>query len=114
MFTHLTTIEQQVPRATRYPLTLPVRFRARGESQWSVGISVNISHTGLLFDAGRAVDARQPLEIEVVLPGDDQASARVVARATVRRAPAADSDHDQALAVALDGWELVRIQRHVD
>ena len=95
-----------MPRATRYPLTLPLRFRPAGADQWSYGLSVNISHTGILFETSRDVDVRDPLDIEVVLPGDGEEQARIVTRAVVRRAT--NRGGEEALAVSLSGAELLR------
>ena len=100
-----------MPRAARYPLNLPVRFRAGGEETWSFGMSLNISHTGILFEAERNVDPGHPLELEIVLPGDAEASARVVTRGVIRRAAPEARDREQALAVALDTYDLVRLPR---
>lgn len=101
-----------MPRATRYPLNLPVRFRPEGEEGWSFGMSLNISHTGILIAAESDIDTRRPLEIEVVLPGDEEGSARVVTRGRVRRASPGAEDREHAVAVSLDAYELVRVPRH--
>lgn len=103
-----------MPRATRYALNLPVRFRPDGERAWSYGMSLNISHTGLLFEAARDFDPGQSLEIEVVLPGDDQGSARVVTRGVIRRAAAGTRDGEGAMAAALDDYELLRTPKHAN
>lgn len=95
-----------MPRATRYPLTLPLRFRPERADQWSYGISVNISHTGILFETSRDVDVQGPLDIEVVLPGDGEERARIVTRAVVRRAT--NREGEEALAVSLSGAEVLR------
>jgi hypothetical protein len=103
-----------VPRATRYPLNLPVRFRPEGDDRWGYGMTLNISHTGLLLRADRDVGVDRQVEIEVVLPGDEDASARVVSRGTVRRAAPGGGERNQALAVAFEGCELVRVPRRLD
>lgn len=111
----MTALPDPVPRATRYPLNLPVRYRPEGDERWGYGMTLNISHTGLLLRADRGVDLARHVEIEVVLPGDEEASARVVSRGTVRRASATggEQEQDQALAVAFEGCELVRVPRRL-
>lgn len=110
----MTALPDPVPRATRYPLNLPVRYRPAGDERWGYGMTLNISHTGLLLRADREVGVDRPVEMEVVLPGDEEASARVVSRGTVRRASAGAGEQDQALAVAFEGCELVRVPRRRD
>ncbi len=43
-------VSPSVQRARRFVLALPVRYRRRGDVEWSPGLSVNISRTGLLFE----------------------------------------------------------------
>ncbi len=38
-----------MPRATRFPIEVPVFYRVRGDREWRGATSVNISRTGLLF-----------------------------------------------------------------
>jgi hypothetical protein len=99
-------------RATRFAMNLPVRYRARGDEDWSYGMTVNISCSGVLFRTARAVAAATPVEIELVLPGDREASASVISRGSVIRtvSPGA-GPHDRALAVALDEYDFVRTSR---
>lgn len=57
-----------VPRAERFVVELPVRYRALGEPQWSYGLTRNISTTGLLFNVLKPLDVDTPVEIEVAVP----------------------------------------------
>lgn len=54
------------PRATRFPLEAPVRFRGIGEAGWHTGLTVNASRTGVLL---RTIEARIALRgrVEFVL-----------------------------------------------
>jgi hypothetical protein len=54
-------------RATRFPLHLPVRYRA-DQGRWCRGTTVNISRTGLLLRAEEAVELSAELEMIVDLP----------------------------------------------
>ena len=109
MFNRFSMPQPHAPRATRYPLHLPVRFRPDGEDRWSFGVSLNISHTGILFQASLGGGMEGPLDIEVVLPGDDEGSARIVTRGVVRRAITRADEGEDALAVSLSGPELIRV-----
>ena len=99
-----------MPRANRFPLTLPVRYRVRGDKGWSYGITRNISSSGLLFQSGRTVSRDAAMDIEVVLPGDEDATVRVVSRGAVKRI-ASSAKSDQLIAATLDASELVRTAR---
>ncbi len=57
-----------IPRAERFVVELPVRYRAVGESAWSYGLTRNISTTGLLFNVVNALEVDTPIELEVAVP----------------------------------------------
>ncbi|HXE74858.1 MAG TPA: PilZ domain-containing protein [Candidatus Xenobia bacterium] len=57
-----------VPRATRFPLHMPVQFRLPGDKDWRHGMIENISRSGVLFQSDVSVDARTPLEMRMALP----------------------------------------------
>jgi hypothetical protein len=107
----VSTAQPPVPRATRFAMNLPVRYRTPGEARWSYGMTINISSTGVLFRAGRALPPRAAMDIEVVLPGDEEGSARVVGRGSVTRSAADASGDDHIVAATLDGSDLVRTER---
>ena len=58
----------QKPRAQRFPLRLPLRFRPSGDPAWSEGTSVNISRAGVLFRADKPLEPHTVLEILMELP----------------------------------------------
>jgi PilZ domain-containing protein len=57
-------------RANRFPLGLQVRYRRVDQSEWSVGNTENISHSGALVRVASAVqlDPEAELEVRLVLP----------------------------------------------
>lgn len=57
-----------VPRATRFPLHMPVQFRTSGDKEWHHGLIENISRSGVLFQTDVPVDASAPLEMRMALP----------------------------------------------
>jgi hypothetical protein len=59
---------QLTPRAERYPIHTPVLYRANGDSEWSEGDTINISHSGVLFRAGKAIEPATMLEMRIVFP----------------------------------------------
>jgi len=89
-------------------MILPLRYRVQGDVDWSYGMTVDISCTGVLFRADRTLDVQAPVQIEVVLPGDSEGSARVISRGAVRRSVTpAGAVHGRAVAVTIEAYELV-------
>ncbi|HEX2453750.1 MAG TPA: PilZ domain-containing protein [Vicinamibacterales bacterium] len=61
-------IHLSAPRARRFPLHVPVRFRPPCEAGWREGRAINISHTGVLFQPkGPVPMLDEPVEICVQL-----------------------------------------------
>jgi CheY-like chemotaxis protein len=56
------------PRAHRYSLHFPVRYRAVGESDWWTGTTENISRSGLLFRAEHVIEPNHQVEMTFLLP----------------------------------------------
>jgi hypothetical protein len=60
--------EGGVPRAVRFAIEVPVRYRAVGAMEWSSGRSANISRSGVLFLGERPLQPQTALELIVRLP----------------------------------------------
>jgi hypothetical protein len=58
------------PRAQRYPIRTSVRYRASGEPEWSRGDTLNISRSGVLFEAGDPVKPATLLEMHILFPSE--------------------------------------------
>ena len=56
------------PRAFRFPISTPIHYREGGEADWSHGITVNISRTGILFQPERDVRLQTGLEMRILFP----------------------------------------------
>jgi hypothetical protein len=57
-----------ISRATRFPLNLPLRYRESGTIPWHEGSTVDISRTGILFQAGQDLPLRTALEMRIEIP----------------------------------------------
>ena len=55
-------------RASRYPVNITVRYRPLGEIGWVESKTINISRSGILFEADEPLDVDTPLEISFDLP----------------------------------------------
>lgn len=52
-----------VERAERHALQIPLRYRLRGEQEWSPGETVNLSESGVLFASEAILELNDRLEI---------------------------------------------------
>jgi hypothetical protein len=95
-------------------MSLPVRYRVHGESAWSYGMTINVSSSGLLFRSDRGLAPAAELDIEIVLPGDDEGGASVVSHADVVRIDDVEQGAaDHVVAATLDDSSLVRERRAI-
>lgn len=69
-----------IPRAPRYEMRLPLRYRLEGRQGWSSGEAINISKSGLLFSSDETLDVAAKLEIIF------QASGVALLRSSTRKA----------------------------
>ena len=54
-------------RGERFPIKVPVRYRAFGESDWQFGMSENISAAGMFFRCNQSAELHKHVEIDFVL-----------------------------------------------
>jgi PAS domain S-box-containing protein len=75
------------PRATRFPVQIPFRYRRAGELQWSQGTTENMSCSGVLFRAQQVLLPDCALEMQFELPPElaGQASVEVACNGYVVR-----------------------------
>ena len=55
-------------RATRYNVSIPVRYRPLGDLGWTQTQTINISLTGVLFETNDPVDVNAPIELSFDAP----------------------------------------------
>jgi hypothetical protein len=92
-------------RASRYPVTITVRYRPLGEIGWCESKTINISRSGILFEASEPVDPETSLELNFDLPSEIGGSGEgeVTCRGLVVRTmlpPASDSSPRVAASFA--------------
>lgn len=88
---------------------LPMRYRPAGEAVWTYGMSQNISSSGVLCRTSRMVGRDTVVDIEVVLPGTQGRSARVLSRGAVVRTLDADESGDGAIVVWIRTYEFLPV-----
>ena len=94
-------------RAPRFPVSLPLRYRSIGATQWIDGQVENISRSGVLFRAANLVAVDTSIEMSFVLPVGDGPG--VVCRGrVVRTVPPKADEAPPGLAVTIATYQFVR------
>jgi hypothetical protein len=57
-------------RASRYTVSIPVRYRPFGELGWTETKTINISCTGVLFETSEPLELESPIELSFDLPAE--------------------------------------------
>ena len=93
-----------IPRAPRYQVFIPLRYRPLGELVWLEGQSENISHTGVLFQPEAPLLRFTPIEMMLEMPAEVAGSTGMLIRRgrIVREVPSALEDRPVFAAAAFD------------
>ncbi len=98
------------PRAQRFDVQLPLRYRAKGETEWREGRTVNISHAGALFWTDRSMEVHTEIEMSLEMP--TVTKAEIVCRGEiVRTVLPASKEGQPALAARIFEYQFARRQR---
>ena len=113
----MTTIHAVHPRAPRFELEVPVRFRGVGESAWSTGRTVNASRTGVLLRGGDSqLELRDGVEFVLALPPIEGAHTGVDVQCTgavvrFEDAGGGGDGGERVLALTIDDEQFGRSER---
>ena len=55
--------QEWVTRAERHDLQIPLRYRVEGQEDWTLGETLNLSQSGLLFSSNSLLEVDTRLEI---------------------------------------------------
>lgn len=102
---------RDTPRASRYPIRAPLRYRLEGASGWSEGFTENFSRSGVLFRGENSLEAGNPVEMTIEFPRvrSLEASLRVVCAGVIVRTARPTSEKERAvLAVAISRYHMER------
>ena len=100
-----------VPRAERFPIRTPLRYRESGQAAWSEGTTVNISRSGVLFSSQKEIKPRTLLELRILFPEDvvGEKPANVICWGpVVRTEPPKYNDRQPELAVSILRYRFTR------
>lgn len=99
------------PRAPRFPIEAPIRFRAVHETAWRDGLTANVSRSGVLFRCDRAVKTGTWVKMALTLPVEllGRAGAEVECHgAIIREEPPHGAQSDVMLAASISKYRFVR------
>jgi PilZ domain-containing protein len=99
------------PRAPRFALVLPLRYRRQGGDTWEEGSMRNISRSGLLFTSQQLHPLSTRIELTFALPKviPDEPPGTVRCEGDiVRSALSATDSHPAAIAIRIVDYEFVR------
>ncbi|HKD15812.1 MAG TPA: PilZ domain-containing protein [Candidatus Angelobacter sp.] len=74
-----------VDRAQRHALQIPLRYRLEGEKEWSLGETINLSESGILFSSESMLEVDARLEITFQTSGTPLLSSSTRLARVVRR-----------------------------
>jgi len=99
------------PRAARFNLRIPIRYRASGEEGWGEGTTENISRSGVLFRATQLLGVGTAVDMAFVLPVEilGEAHAEVNCHGRIVRLEAAqDGEALPGLAATILNYRFLR------
>jgi hypothetical protein len=100
-----------VPRAERFPIRTPLRYRESGQAVWSEGTTVNISRSGVLFSSEKEIKPKTLLELRILFSEDvvGEKPANVICWGpVVRTEPPKYHDRQPELAVSILRYRFTR------
>jgi hypothetical protein len=65
MATSIPTLKE---RAQRFPFNVPLHYRRIDDTVWHECTTINVSRTGILFEAGESLEKNIALDIQVQFP----------------------------------------------
>ena len=102
---------QHHARAPRYSLPIAILYRTPGDPTWQEGQTENISRSGVLFRAARAIESNTVVELMLEIPNFIATSVEgpAICRGRIVRAVAPSLLEDRpAFAAAVLEFELAR------
>jgi len=103
--------QKAIPRAERFPISIPVRYREPNHPEWLEGKTQNISCSGLLLHTDASLEPKITLELRIELPVSVLGEGRgeILCKGTVVRAQEnALEGLPTALAVAIQSYRMAR------
>ena len=99
-------------RASRYNVTIPVRYRPLGDLGWTETKTINISLTGVLFEASDPLDLESPIELSFDAPVEIGGTGRgqlTCLGQVVRTLMPPSSDAPLLTAASIDAFQVTEL-----
>ncbi len=99
------------PRAERFPISIPVRYREPNRSEWLQGKTENISRSGVLLLTEASLEPKIAIELRFELPISvlGEGRGQIVCKGTVVRAEENPLlDPPTTLAIAIRSYRMTR------
>jgi hypothetical protein len=106
-------LADDVPRAGRFVIEVPIRFRPLGESEWRDGRTENISSSGVFFRVGEPLLPQTQIEMTFGLGYErGHGTGQVLCTGRIVRvvSPSDRDDGRAAVAASIRCYRLVRAQ----
>jgi hypothetical protein len=106
-----TETKDELPRAPRFEIRIPLKYRPSGATDWREGRTENISRSGVLFRTDHLMPLQTPIEFLMALPDPIADGATVICRGfVVRTEPPNPDDPRPAVAATIAGYRLTHPQ----
>jgi hypothetical protein len=108
------TLRDDVPRARRYPVTFAIEYRRGRFHDWQIGVTRNVSASGVLFteaNADRSLAPEEAIDMRLIIPSDmpGRPATRVLCTGRVARiVPPGGSDQPRTVAATIGRYRLLR------
>ncbi|PYR64100.1 MAG: hypothetical protein DMF91_01370 [Acidobacteria bacterium] len=105
-----------VPRAQRFEIRVPVKYRPSGATAWRDGRTENISRSGVLFRTDQPISPKTRIEFLIALPEEvgGRADAVICLGRVVRTEPPKLDDPRPAVAATIAGYRTPNSLNHTD
>ena len=94
------------PRAFRFHVQSPLRYRENGQTDWCEGTVINMSRTGVLFRAAHEVEPKTMLELQIRFPTEDPPANVMCWGPAVRMELPQPPDSQPAIAAAISRYRF--------
>lgn len=107
---HWEEFEGGTPRARRFPMEFPLRYRPVDDAAWHEGRGTNISRSGMLFRAEQSLRLRAPVEVSFLMPVEipGESPATVICQGHVVRQASGDPQGGVVIAATIETYRFQR------
>ena len=94
-------------RASRYTVSIPVRYRPLGDLGWTQTKTINISMTGVLFETSDTLEVEAPIELSFDAPVEIGQGQLTCIGQVVRTIMTPSTDAPPAAAASINDFHVI-------